>query len=838
MEKGFCHCTTNRNTIRLPVENITSNIAVYVNGIADMEHIETCLQKVPFQFSEHPDTKETQLEISRVPGPFIWVVLDPTTEKIEDVDLGDINSFKYIYDTRTGLVHLITDSDKDPRYWGYNVNTFDAITSDKYMHPMQYAIDNGDFAPVGPTMVKTWYRGGEYNKHLGIVSSWNTPCGIAEYTRQLTKYMNGFEWSVLAPYSSDTIAKDGSRVFRCFSRDDLDTLKQTIQHLNIDNLWIHYSYTWFRDDLWADFLEWCNDNNIRYHVFAHSTIKDEHSKLVGEYSSGNVSTPYTYIPIAPPDFKVEAKVKPNTIGTFGFAHPHKQFESVYEFVKLNKVDYHIWTSIGQGPDAKREGLAYIDSLYKLAHEFGITRQVHIHLGFMPESEIMYQLSRCQVLVLPYRDIPTENQSAAIATLRATGRPIVTSDASKLKGIGDVANDDITAGLSYAFNNLSILQPSAYTKKFIYSKFDEAAKHFRVVKPFGDIKALWRGDLFGVQSFSIVNRRYMKTMVDWGCEVSLLPDNNEFNIDEEEYFIQNACRHAPREDMVSTGIHFPPLLSYCSAPIGAWETSKIPETWFPSIGPNFKKVIVISNFVKQAFINGGFSPEQIDVVPLGVDDYCIDYEKSNIHNVSSSIDNKIDRPFTFLSVCWAEPRKGTDVLIDAYTRSFRKKDNTLLILKTTHKNEWLEAAVNHYSRKNKSNAQILIIEGVQDSLSDIYKCSDVFVHPLRGEGFGLPILEAAAYGIPSIVTKWAGPLDFTDKSTSWYVDYRLKDADYQHYVPGAKWAEPNVHHVSSLMKRAYNRPDEVKKKGINAFIKSLSFSWDYSTYLLIQSIKGI
>jgi glycosyltransferase involved in cell wall biosynthesis len=836
MESGFIHCTSNRPTVRIPLKVIPNQISVYVCGIADMDNISLCPTEVPFQFVENPDTKESQLEIARIPGQFFWVVLDPSKEDIIQNTAHLPDKYNYIYDTRTGLVHTVTDGPNNPGYWGYNTNVFNCIESEEYKHPILFAIDNGEFAPVGSTMMKTWYRDGDYKRNLGVITSWNTPCGIAEYSRQILEQCE-FPYTILAPLANDLIRKDKSNVHRCFQRNDIDGLKKKIEELNIDNLWIHYSYTWFRDDKWEYFLKWCKTNNISYHVFAHSQIRSHHVELVDSYSSGNPRLG-NYIPIAPPEFNNTSKVKRNTIGTFGFAHPHKQFETVFNFVKNHKVHYHIWTSVGQGPDAKQDGLAYIDKLHRLTHSLGIVKKVHIHLGFIPEDQLLAELSQCQVLVLPYKDIPTENQSASVAAMRSTGRPIVTTTSPKLKSFSDISRANIYDGLEYAFDHMQELEISAVTKKATYTKHDEAMVHFGCIKPYGNVKTLWRGDLVGVKSFSIVNQKYIKIMQGWGAEVALMPDNNDFKIEDEPEYIREACRHSPREDMISTGLHFPPLLSYCNVPIGAWETSKVPETWLPSVGPQCRKIVVISNFVKEAFINGGFKEDQIVVVPLGVDKYCIDYQKANIYNVSTKGDSCQDRPFTFLSVCWAEPRKGTDVLIDAYTRSFTAKDNVILLIKTSSTNEWLDNIVTRFKEKRPKSAPILIIEGVQDSLEEIYKCADVFVHPLRGEGFGLPVLEAAAYGIPSIVTKWAGPLDFTNNSTSWYIDHRLVAADYQHYVEGAKWAEPNVHHLASLMKRVYNRPDETKQKGLNSFIKSLSFSWENSTHQLIRVFEGL
>jgi glycosyltransferase involved in cell wall biosynthesis len=65
---------------------------------------------------------------------------------------------------------------------------------------------------------------------------------------------------------------------------------------------------------------------------------------------------------------------------------------------------------------------------------------------------------------------------------------------------------------------------------------------------------------------------------------------------------------------------------------------------------------------------------------------------------------------------------------------------------------------------------------------------------RGEGFGLPLLEAAASGLPVITTNWSGHLDFMNLGKFIPVDFTLIDipatrVDNSIFVAGTKWAQP-------------------------------------------------
>src|SRR5579872_4162762 len=51
---------------------------------------------------------------------------------------------------------------------------------------------------------------------------------------------------------------------------------------------------------------------------------------------------------------------------------------------------------------------------------------------------------------------------------------------------------------------------------------------------------------------------------------------------------------------------------------------------------------------------------------------------------------------------------------------------------------------------------------------MYRAADCFVFPYRGEGFGMPMLEAMACGLPVIATAGGAADDFLDDDTAYRI----------------------------------------------------------------------
>lgn len=203
-----------------------------------------------------------------------------------------------------------------------------------------------------------------------------------------------------------------------------------------------------------------------------------------------------------------------------------------------------------------------------------------------------------------------------------------------------------------------------------------------------------------------------------------------------------------------------------------ETNKISPHWIQPSN-QMDKIIVVSNFAKKGFENGIYSAtnqqtgEQIPAykvnTPIEVVNYCLR------KNESTEIDLALKTDFNFLTIAQLGPRKNLYNTIQWFFEEF-KNDSVGLICKTHMGGASQidrEASINNLhnlvANHKDAKCKLYLLHGdMQESeLASLYTHPKVkaLISLSHGEGFGLPVFEAAGYGLPVITTEWSGPTDF-------------------------------------------------------------------------------
>jgi glycosyltransferase involved in cell wall biosynthesis len=245
----------------------------------------------------------------------------------------------------------------------------------------------------------------------------------------------------------------------------------------------------------------------------------------------------------------------------------------------------------------------------------------------------------------------------------------------------------------------------------------------------------------------------------------------------------------------------------------FETDRIPHHWTAYCNQK-DEIWVPCTFNQATFADAGVIREQIHVLP-----HAIDTQRFRPDVCPLPLPYRYG--FQFLSLFHFQRRKGWDVLLRAYLRAFRSTDDVCLILKTTgeHIEESLRELIEEECGSNAIPALQLNTETLpREKMPALFAAADCFVLPSRGEGFGLPIAEAMACGLPVITTDWGGVRDFVSEQNGYSVHVEklvppddwfcaMTKADTTH-----RWAEPDVDHLCALLRHVYEHREEARAKG--------------------------
>ena len=169
-----------------------------------------------------------------------------------------------------------------------------------------------------------------------------------------------------------------------------------------------------------------------------------------------------------------------------------------------------------------------------------------------------------------------------------------------------------------------------------------------------------------------------------------------------------------------------------------------------------------------------------------------------------------RSFTFLHISSAFPRKGVDVLLDSYFAAFDGRSDVSLILKTfpnphNQVGELLERLL--AAHPNPPDVRWIDRDLDDREVEALYGLADGYVHPARGEGFGLPVAEAMAAGVPVISLAYSGLADFVSEETAVTIPFTLEEARTHLDLDRSIWAEPDGESLTVELKRMAERPDD-------------------------------
>lgn len=245
-----------------------------------------------------------------------------------------------------------------------------------------------------------------------------------------------------------------------------------------------------------------------------------------------------------------------------------------------------------------------------------------------------------------------------------------------------------------------------------------------------------------------------------------------------------------------------------------ETTKVAPVWIQKVN-EMDKIIVVSNHSKEVFESTSYegqNPSTGQLVklecntPIEVVNYPVRHFKKEKINLN------LDYDFNYLAISQWGPRKNFDNLINWFIEENFDQE-VGLVLKTSIKNnsiidrEFTKTRLkNIISSHGDIKCKIYLLHGdlSEEQMTSLYQDKKIkcLISTTHGEGYGLPLFEAAYNGLPVICPGWSGQRDFLYipqkngklKPLFASIEYKLKQVQSEAVWEGviqadSQWAYP-------------------------------------------------
>ena len=301
--------------------------------------------------------------------------------------------------------------------------------------------------------------------------------------------------------------------------------------------------------------------------------------------------------------------------------------------------------------------------------------------------------------------------------------------------------------------------------------------------------VWKGSFYDLGGYANMNREIAMRLLHRGFQVKLDVLKTAQQADPVTIAMINALASVKVENEHSC----PLVVGFTPMPVNTRGRKVIFFTMMETQGihPEFSdrcnkfanEIWVPCKFYFDMFKKGGIV-KPIYLMPLGVNEkiYTPTAREPRLRYEDILSEKTIDQlpgKFRFISLFGWSYRKGPDVLCRSYISEFSADDDVCLVIYSRYAGGSGEPQKQHvrneikqyYAEIGKENPPPIYYCGDEIPIPDLpgcYAAADCFVYCSRGEGFGLPVVEAGACGIPVISTYNTAMTEYLDEGTAFLV----------------------------------------------------------------------
>lgn len=292
-----------------------------------------------------------------------------------------------------------------------------------------------------------------------------------------------------------------------------------------------------------------------------------------------------------------------------------------------------------------------------------------------------------------------------------------------------------------------------------------------------------------------------------------------------------------------------------------ETDKCNPAWIDCIN-RMDMIVVPSTFTKETFMATGEIKVPVAVIPEAFPDAMQD--QNQLIPEDPDLDLGLTTKFNLLVVgqlTGTNPendRKNLPYTLKWIAETFAGNKDIGVIVKTN------AGAQTQLDKKNVEGIFKKLVTEIQpagvpgptfyllhghmtdEEMNRLYRHKEIaaLISLTHGEGYGLPILEAAACGLPVIATNWSGHLEFLKHGKFIPVDRMLGEVpasrvDGQIFLAGMKWANPVEIDVKRRLRKFYESSSMPKQWARElARVIQKEYSFDAVSRIYSKALGGV
>lgn len=284
-----------------------------------------------------------------------------------------------------------------------------------------------------------------------------------------------------------------------------------------------------------------------------------------------------------------------------------------------------------------------------------------------------------------------------------------------------------------------------------------------------------------------------------------------------------------------------------------ETESVHPEFVALLNDNYDEVWVPTGWNARTLTGAGLRIA-CSITPLGVNPHVYRHlarqerPQAKLLTTSRAGAREVPGGFAFISVFQPTFRKGIDFLVWAFESAFSEDSDACLVLATTvHGNLDDSNPFTLVGGPGKVKSRVYHLSGIWDEeeMAQLYNAFDGYVTPSRGEGWNLPMTEAAACGLPVVASRVSSHTEFLDDHNAF-----LFDPEGYETIPGSekvcRWYEGQtfprfgprsrdeaVAHLRRV--RSTRNHDLNVEEPLETLVRS-TYTWDRAAGMIVERLR--